>query len=215
MQKSWRKQQLTNTGFCQRMLENTLVNIVDMLSSTFFTIYVRMQVKSGKTAQHIYECFRAPSLNAASYGPYRSKAYDGSHLIIQLKRKKKKQNQDSFWFGRAFLSRIAFHAPSPISTSPSTTVMPTVRCIPPICSEDEVAWIIVTRIPAIINPPLTKSNMDTVFEGTFLLIMNAITDIITGAAPKIVPRTSSPKGKKPVPLIPCGELTDAIKTSAP
>src|SRR5918995_4505110 len=203
-----------NTGFCQRMLENTLVNIVDMLSSTSITIYVRMQVKSGKSAQHIYGSFRALSLNAARYGPYRSKAYDGSHLIIQLKRKKK-QNQDSFWFGRALLSRIAFHAPSPISTSPSTTVKPTVRCIPPICSEDEVAWIIVIRIPTIINPPLTKSNMDTVFESTFLLIMNAITDIITGPAPKIVPRTSSPKGKKPVPLTPCGELTDAIKTSAP
>jgi hypothetical protein len=90
-----------------------------------------------------------------------------------------------------------------------------VRCIPSISSEDELAWIIVIRIPAIINPPLTKSNMDTAFEGTFLLIMNAIIDMTTGPAPKTVPRTSSSKGKKPVPLTPSEEVIDAANTSAP
>src|SRR5918999_5227813 len=84
-----------NTGVCQRMLENTLVNIVDMLSSTFITIYVKMRVKSGKTAQHIYGSFRALSLNAARYGPYRSKAYDVLILFSSYNLAKREEEAES------------------------------------------------------------------------------------------------------------------------
>jgi hypothetical protein len=46
-------------------------------------------VRQHSTAQHIiYGYFSALSLNAGEIWTYRFKAYDGSHLIIQLKRRK-------------------------------------------------------------------------------------------------------------------------------
>ena len=92
-------------------------------------------------------------------------------------------------------------------------VEPTVRSIPPM--EEKFTSRTVKMIPAIINPPLMKSNRDVVFDGTFLLIIKAITDSATAPPPNTPPRTSSPNGKKPVPLTPSGEAVEAIRTSAP
>ena len=61
------------------------------------------------------------------------------------------------------------------------------RAIPPKPSEERLPSKIIIISPIIIIPPLTISNMDIVFEGTFLLTIKAIIDITTAAAhPKTI-----------------------------
>jgi len=84
----------------------------------------------------------------------------------------------------SFRSRIIFQIPSPINNNPSITL----RSIPPISSEERFGRRTVIIMPVTIIPPLTKSNIDIVFERTFLLTTKAIIDIATPTAP---PKTIS------------------------
>ena len=65
----------------------------------------------------------------------------------------------------AFRSEIIFHIPSPVNNNPNIML----RAIPPKPSEERLPSKIIIISPIIIIPPLTISNMDIVFEGTFLL----------------------------------------------
>ena len=118
-------------------------------------------------------------------------------------------------FEMTFRSEIIFQIPSPINNNPSNTVKPIVRPMPPISSDERLAWKMVTIMPTIISPPLVKSNIGIGFADTFLPTIKAIIDIITAPPPKNIPRTCSSNGKKPFPLTPSGEAIEADRTSAP
>ena len=53
------------------------------------------------------------------------------------------------------------------------------------------------RMPTIINPPFTKSNIETMLDRSFLAITKAITDMITALPPKAMPLVLSSIGRNP------------------
>ena len=53
------------------------------------------------------------------------------------------------------------------------------------------------RIPAIINPPFTRSNIETMFDRSFLAITKAMTDMITAPPPNTEPLVLSSSGRNP------------------
>jgi hypothetical protein len=53
------------------------------------------------------------------------------------------------------------------------------------------------RMPTIISPPFTKSNIGIMLDRSFLAITNAIIDMITALPPKAVPLVCSSNGRNP------------------
>lgn len=53
------------------------------------------------------------------------------------------------------------------------------------------------RMPTIISPPFTKSNIETILDRSFLAITKAIIDMITALPPKAVPLVLSSNGRNP------------------
>lgn len=53
------------------------------------------------------------------------------------------------------------------------------------------------RMPAIINPPFTKSNIETMVDRSFLAITKAIIDMITAPPPKAEPLVFPSSGRNP------------------
>ena len=53
------------------------------------------------------------------------------------------------------------------------------------------------RMPTIISPPFTNSNIEIMFDRSFLAITKAIIDMITALPPKAVPLVLSSSGRNP------------------
>lgn len=86
------------------------------------------------------------------------------------------------------LSMRAFHIPKntrmmPIAIVETNEVVPN----PPATA----------RIPAIISPPFTRSNIETKLDRSFLAITKAIIDMITAPPPNAEPLAFSSSGRNP------------------
>lgn len=86
------------------------------------------------------------------------------------------------------LSMRTFHIPKPTRMMP-IAIVETNEVVP---NPPATA-----RIPAIISPPFTRSNIETKLDRSFLAITKAIIDMITAPPPNAEPLVLSSSGRNP------------------